>query len=89
MFRTLYGKFTVSKPTDYIIIFFKSLYVLYTLPFLLFLGGYYVMTLSFFDNWVKYDGRILKSILFNIVANIVSFIAYILVWSYFDGSMRM
>lgn len=70
--KTIYGAFEVNRRIDYLIIFLKGLYVIYTLPFLI---GFWILLIAI--PWQEEDNFRMK-VLLNLLANISSPIGYLI-----------
>ncbi|TYQ13256.1 UNVERIFIED_CONTAM: hypothetical protein Cloal_4322 [Acetivibrio alkalicellulosi] len=77
MLRALYGRLTIKNKIDYLIVGLKILYIIYTIPFLMFAAGLYVITLSFDENPFKENMGFVKTILLHFSAVFWSAILWI------------
>jgi hypothetical protein len=75
LIKLLYGSFEIKKKSDYIKIFFKIVYVIFTHQFLLFSIFFYFSTLEFISGEI-FRINLFNRITFTIVANIVSVTMY-------------
>jgi hypothetical protein len=86
MIKELYGSFKVKKRSDYLINFLKAIYLMYTLPFLIFGVSYYLITLSSFDESMKLS-RVSKigKILIHVLANMICIMFYVYIYRTING----
>ena len=68
MIKALYGNLKVSKKSDWIILPFKVVYIIYTLPYLIIVGLAYFRTPGLFQNPLKEKFGFLKKILLHFSA---------------------
>jgi hypothetical protein len=77
MLKALYGSLKIKKNVDYVFVSLKILYIIYTVPFLIFALCTYIYTLSFHENPFKQEIGVIKRILLHISAIFWSFVIYV------------
>ncbi len=83
MFKTLYGNLKYSRKSDLIFLPIKYLYLLYTVPFLVFAFMLSVRSVGVFGNPTTEEMGIVKAILLHMSAVVISFAIWGTLWSIF------
>lgn len=88
MLKVLYGNLKIQNKFDFLILPFKILYMVYTLPFLIFALLSYIRTLGAFGNPVKEKFGVVKKILLHFSAIFLSFIFWGVIINIINGKYR-
>ena len=79
MLRILYGDLKINKKTDFVILMFKVIYMIYTAPFLVFVFLMYLKTLGAFGDPLKEKFGTIKKTMLHFSAIAVSTCIWIII----------
>lgn len=83
MLKTLYGNLRYEKKTDLLLLPIKYLYIIYTIPFLIFVLLLTIRSFGAFGNPLKEESGIVKSILLHVATIFISFVIWGILWAIF------
>ena len=89
MIKALYGTFKLKKISDYFILPFKVIYLLYTFPFLIFLVLASIRGAGAFGNLSKKKLGVMEKILLHFAAIVISFLAWISILIFLKIKIRL
>ncbi len=89
MLRILYGDMKMNKKTDFAILMFKVIYIIYTAPFLMFVFLMCLKTLGAFGNPLKEKFGIIKKIMLHFSAIAISTCIWIIVLGILEETLHI
>jgi hypothetical protein len=87
MLKVLYGSLSIKSKSDLFILIPKLIYIIYTLPFLVFAFLLALRSLGGFGNPLKEEFGITKKILLHFAAVVISFGIWIIVLGFLEEKL--
>lgn len=89
MLKVLYGRLEMNKKSDWLMLSLKLLYMLYTLPFLIFIFLFYIRSIGAFGNPLKEEFGIVKKVLLHFSAIVLSFGLWMAILSIMENAFNI